>query len=315
MQHGEGITAKVEAARRIDLKGYLESRGFEFNARGFCKSPFKRDTNWSFKYYPNTNTFFDWSKGFGGDTIRLVMLMDNVGFMDAVNILTKQQFKPYVANYKAVAKPDDIFEINKFKNENKKECGLIKEYAESRSIHRGYEYGVFFTKDSQDEWVRNPAMLFVLKDEHLRPCGIKLRKIFASGDERFSSRGKQGFYILENILASDTYQEPIVFLIESETSANSLWEYCCALRKSVVVICFGSVSNTKFELPVCYRNLKDIRLIIDYDGSEELFQQRLKQFEHLEAKPLKLILDKGEDINSLYSSKTMYKIYNLLFNG
>ncbi len=315
MQANKSLEARIDEARRVDLKEYLTSRGFEFNNRGFCKSPFKRDTNWSLKYYPQTNSFFDWSKGFGGDTIRLVMYMDNVDFLDAVDRLTNRQFKPYIPNYKAVDKPDGPFDIEKYKNKNKRECLLTKEYAESRSIQRGFEYGVFFTRDSSDQkWLRNPAIMFVLRDENLNPCGIKLRKIFVTEGERFSSRGKQGFYILENILL-DTYEEPIVFLIESETSANSLWEYCCQIRKSAIIISFGSVSNTKFELPIPYRGLKDKRLIIDFDGSEELYEQRLMNFSHLDVKPLKLILDKGQDINSLYSSKQMYKINNLLFNG
>jgi hypothetical protein len=315
MLRKEEIAAKVEAARRVDIREYMGERGFEFNARGFCRSPFKRDTNWSFKYYPNTNSFFDWSKGFGGDTIRLVMNMENVGFLDAVDILTRGSYKPYVANYKSIPKPSEPFTTEKFINTNNRECLLIKEYAESRSIRRGYEYGVFFTRDSSDRnWVRNPSVMFVLKDEHLQPCGVKFRKIGVTDGERFSSRGKMGFYILENIL-TDTYDDPILFLIESETSANSLWEYCCKIRKSAIVLSFGSVSNVKFELPVPYRNIKDKRLIIDYDGSEELYQQRVKNFEYLGVRPLKLILDKGEDINSLYSSKQMYKINNLLFNG
>ncbi len=60
-----------------------------------------------------------------------------------------------------------------------------------------------------------------------------------------------------------------------------------------------------------YRELKK-KLIIDYDGNEELYQQRLKLYEGLGAEPIKLILPKGEDINSLYCKKQMWLIEHML---
>jgi hypothetical protein len=319
MQQKQAINDDLIAtAKSKDLKSYLQARGFTFNRSDFCRSPFKRDTNWSFKYYPQTNTFFDWSKGWGGDTIKLVMLMENCSFADAVTHLTSSGLEPYQPNYKQIPKEvNGPFDVSKFINDNSKECELIREYAASRHIRRGFECGIFYTKNDKDEWVRNPSVMFVLRDKNLQPCGVKFRKVVQPqpGEERFSSRGVQGFYILENIL-SDTYDEPILFLIESESSANSLWEYCIEVKKSAVIVSFGSVGSQFEQLPIPYQNLKDKRLIIDYDGSEELYQQRLDNFKHLkEVKPLKIILPKGEDVNSLYSLKQMYKITNLLFNG
>lgn len=316
------IDEKIKSAKQIDIKSYLQQRGFTFNAQNFCSSPFSRDSNWSFKYYPNTNTFFDWSKGFGGDSIKLVMVMENVGFLDAVDLLMQGQYQVYRPDYKKADKViEEKFDVEKYITEDERECALIDEYARSRGIKRGFSYGVFFTRPSSDAvWTRNPALAFPLRDTNLKFTGIKFRRLPQGNQhrdgtkgDRFSSRGRQGFYILENII-SGSYEEPVLFLIESETSANSLWEYCCEIKKSAVVISFGSVGSKFDELPKPYQNLRNKRLIIDYDGNEELYQQRVKNFAHIDAKPLKLILPKGEDINSLYSSNQMFKISNLLFN-
>jgi hypothetical protein len=320
----DNLAEKVKAAREVDVKAYLQKRGFEFNKSGFCKSPFKRDSNWSFKVYTNTNSFFDFSTGIGGDTIQLVRLMENCGFNEAVDLLTKGHYSVYKPIYKNIPKESVPFQLERYINENDTESKSIREYAASRSIRRGFECGCFFTKESDGaKWKRNPAVAFVLRDKHLGICGVKFRKIPSciskggsnDSDQRFSSRGTAGFYVLENIL-TNTYEEPILFLVESESSANSLWEYCCETNRSAVIVSFGSVGSQFDELPIPYQNLKDKRLIIDYDGSEELYQQRLENFSHLtDVKPVKIILPKGEDLNSLYSSKQMYKVTNILFNG
>ena len=55
-----------------------------------------------------------------------------------------------------------------------------------------------------------------------------------------------------------------------------------------------------------------IKLIIDYDGNETLYEERFKLYAHLNPEPIRLILAKGEDINSLYNLNKMYVIENLL---
>ena len=51
-------------------------------------------------------------------------------------------------------------------------------------------------------------------------------------------------------------------------------------------------------------------VIIDYDNDEKLYKNRIETYENL-AKPIKMILPKGEDINSLYNSASKK---HLLFN-
>jgi len=65
-------------------------------------------------------------------------------------------------------------------------------------------------------------------------------------------------------------------------------------------------------LPDRYKDIDDKRLIIDYDGSEEKFQERIKKYEHLGMKVVKIPLPKGEDINSLHVENKLYTINNLI---
>jgi hypothetical protein len=68
---------------------------------------------------------------------------------------------------------------------------------------------------------------------------------------------------------------------------------------------------TRKELPEHLQNSK-IKLIVDFDGNEKLYQERLRLYKDLGAEPIKLILPKGEDINSLFVKKQMYLIEHLL---
>ena len=296
-----GNAQAVLDARDKSIRDYLEANGVTTRRQGekyFCSSPFAQDSSWSFCIYP-TNTYYCFSTGVGGDIIDLVKRLESCSFTEAVKKLTRSEagilLPKAVKTAEVVSKP---FIIERFINRNPKEIAAIKEYASSRSIRYGYEYGVFFTFDEvAKDWKRNPALMFVHKDKDLKITGAKFRKLNNDGS-RFSARGRLGFYILDTE-CDDSFYPKTVYLVESETSANSLWEYFRKVNKPAVVISMGGVSLVPSELPEIYKNLPK-RLIIDYDGNEQLYKDRLKLYSHLDAKPIKLILPKGEDINSLF---------------
>lgn len=311
--HGDKY--KVLEARSKSIKDYIESMGIATRSNGsgryFCSSPFSKDTNWSFCIYP-TNTYYDWSTGKGGDIIDLVRNLEGCTFKEAVNILMNNVRVPKVIEKPAeIAEPKKAFDYKKFITHKKDEIDAINAYAASRSITDGYECGVFFTKDEEsDNWVRNPAIMFVHRDVNCEVCGVKFRKIKNDGKDRFSARGKQGFYILDVVGVSSFY-EKVVYLVESETSANSLWEYFKKINKPAVVISMGGVASVPQELPKQYKDLKKF-LIIDFDGNEKLYKERLSLYSHLDAEPIRLKLPKGEDINSLYNLNKIDLIEYLL---
>jgi hypothetical protein len=314
----------IKDIRELSIKDYLESRGVTVEQNGkkwFCSSPFSRDTNWSFCIYPS-NTFYCWSTGKHGDIITLAMLMEGVEFKEALQILSKGKFAKYVPNYKKYKEDDDFwkdFDYTKYLTYDENEKKAIISYGQSRSISSGYHCGVYFTRSAdRQSWVRNPAMMFLHQDKDGNICGAKFRKIYddnkcdGSNGPRFSARGKLGFYILDTGIP-ETWEKKATYLCESETSSNSLWSYFIQRQRPVRIISMGGVSSAPKELPKGSEN-HIICLIIDYDGDEKLYQERLKQYEHLNVTPIKLCLPKGEDINSLYHRGEMYKIEQLLNN-
>lgn len=299
---------------------YLNSIGIPTRKSGhkiFASSPFSRDTNWSFCCYPNTNSYFDFSTGHGGNIITLVSRINRCSNREAVEILKKgnyEKYKPSYKQYKQEPKFWENFEVEKYTNYSKKDCEAIEVYAKSRGITRGYINAVFFTRVNEN-WVRNPSIGFVHVDKFLKPCGIKFRKIQCQtpNDPRFSARGVLGFYVLENLGTKPSFESAVLYVVESESSANSLYEYLTILKKPAVIISRGGVSSAPKldDLPDKYRYMKK-KIIIDYDGNEELYQERLKLYEPLKGDPIKLILPKGEDLNTMFCKNELWKIDHLL---
>lgn len=306
----EQNTAK-EAARTVSILSYLGKQGIPYKKKGnlyLCSSPFSNDSNWSFTIYPSSNSFFDFSTRKGGDIISLVMAMEDVDFREAISRLTNSRFEKFVplpAKYEK--KP---FSIETYINYDLDEQRQIFKYAKGRGITEGFKFGVFFTK-KDSTWLRHPSLLFPHADIASTVVGCKLRDINAVGDDaRFYARGKLGFYILEN-LNSNMFGEPTVYVIESETSANSLWMHFKSIKHNAVVISCGAVSSVPESIPDKYKEYK-LKIIIDYDGDEDLYTQRCELYNHLDGEHIRLILPKGEDVNSLWAKGKIKLISNLI---
>lgn len=315
------MRVEIKDVKETSIKDYLESRGFEVEQNGkkwFCSSPFSKDTNWSFCIYPS-NTYYCWSTGKHGDIITLVQHMEGCTFGEALEHLSKgYSHTKYKFDYKKFKQDDDFwkdFDYTKYLTHDENEKQAIISYAQSRSIRSGYHCGVYFTRSvDRKSWVRNPAMMFVHQDKDGNICGAKFRNINGNSNPRFSARGRLGFYILDAKIPTQGFKREMakrLWLCESESSANSLWEYLEQIQSGSSVISMGGVSSAPRELPDKYKDF-EVLLIIDYDGTEELYQERLKQYEHLKVTPVKLILPKGEDINALYHKGEMWKVDNII---
>lgn len=312
----------------ISIVDFLESIGVPTRKQGnryFASSPFSRDSNWSFCIYP-TNTYFDWSTGNSGDIVRLVMKLYNLSYQDAIKYLVNnnyEAYKPYNKHFEKEDKSQKDFKLEKYITKDESEIAKIGAYAKSRGITDGYVNGVFFERSKYQErteniskkqlaWIRIPALGFVHVDKNLKPCGIKLRRI-DNQEPRFSARGNLGLHILGIQTVNQDLSQHVLNVVEGEANANSLWTWLKEMNVPSVVVSSGGVASSNLiqNLPTNLVNLSK-RLIIDYDGSEELYQQRLALYKNLDAKPIRLILPKGEDINSLYSKGEMWKIENML---
>lgn len=309
----------IKIAKETSIRDYLEKRGFvtrKIGTRFITKSPFNRDTNPSFVIYPS-NTYFDWSSGKHGDIIELVKELERCTFKEALEHLQSNEYEKFV-KFDTQETTKEPFDLRRYITYKHSEVKRIREYARERGITEGYENGIFFTREvgesGKETWKRHPSIGFVHRDKDLQICGIKLREINQNSDPRFSARGSLGWYILKRYPQEFfAIRESVIYVVESESSANSLWMHLKETRNSQTVLSRGAVSSapTRIDLPTDYQN-KSIKLIIDYDGDEEKYKERLKLYEHLNAEPIKLILPKGEDINSLYMAGKMYLIEHLL---
>lgn len=294
---------RKQAAKNVDINEYLANRGIyedkpAVGGKTKYSSPFASDSDPSFTVYNNSNSFFCFSTGIGGDIIELVMALDGVNFPTAIKSLIDGKHETF--EKKVEAKKDSKFYLDDHLSTNPRIIRQVHLYARSRFIFDGYEC-CHTHKFINDEWVVLPALGFVHVDENLKPCGVKLRSTTGSGDSRFKAGGRQRFYVLENLL-EDSFAPEVLYIVESESSANSLWQHAKENKINCVIISFGSVSTIPKALPYKYRDIKHRHIIIDYDGSEELFNKRKEKYEVLNGKFIKLRLAKGEDLNSMYAN-------------
>lgn len=294
---------RKKAAKNVDINEYLAKRGIHedkpaIGGKTKYSSPFASDSDPSFTVYNNTNSFFCFSTGIGGDIIDLVMALDGVNFPTAIKYLTEGKYDTF--EKKPEVKKTTEFYLDDHISTNPRVIREVHMYARSRCIYDGYEC-CKIRKFLNDEWVVIPALGFVHVDENLKPCGVKLRSTTGLGDSRFKAGGRQKFYVLENLI-EDSFAPIVLYVVESESSANSLWQHAKENKINCVVISFGSVSTIPKGLPYKYRDIKRRHIIIDYDGSEALFNKRIKKYEILNGRFIKLRLAKGEDLNSMYAN-------------
>jgi hypothetical protein len=289
---------------------YLEGKGIKIRKQGnlyTCSSPFSSDSTWSFTIYPKTDSFYDFSNRFGGSFEVLVAKLEGVSIRTAYN----KQINAVAVKQHII--PDKPFRISYFKTSTTTSVKDIDDYAKSRGIVEGYETAMINVPINGD-LTKVPAILFIHRDENLEVTGGKFRLVPKHDklNQRFTARGKLSWYVLDN-LHIESYLEPRIYIVESETSANSLWMYLRSYAIPAVVLSAGAVGATP-EIPHIYKEITDQRVVIDYDGSEEKFNERSNIYrkKYEEVAIIKIVLPKGEDISSLYAENRMYLIENLI---
>lgn len=272
----------------LTVYDYLISKGYTWVKKGhiyFTNSPFNpKDRTPSMALMPS-GVFKDYSTGKSGNVYTLLRHFGD---------------KNVTINNTWVPPPPKITKPwrgipDRYLNISQEETDRVIAYANSRRITDRFLCGATFFMKEGSYHQSPPAIIFPHVDENSVITGAKFRYI--EGSNRFTCRGVLGFYILENII--DSFEQSAFYLVESESSANSLWSYFKDINKPCVVASAGSVTSIPKKIPKKFNNLTGY-LIIDFDGSEEKYKERLKLFEHLELSPIRLVLPKGEDINSLY---------------
>lgn len=311
------MSNKINEVKKISISAYLSNLGVETdknknsNAKTWFSSPFTSDSSPSFCVYEDTNTYFDWSSGKGGDIINLVSNINNgCNVNEAIKIITEGALLPISFNKRIKKEVDNSkfkgFNYKKFLTRTKKSVSLIDEYAKSRGLIDNYLPGIVPIQIKKDTYSSKECMIFVHRDEDLDICGIRARYIDNKLKQRFNSRGRLCYFILENIISYDT----TVYLTESETSSISLFYLLKECNKSFIILCFGGVNNAPIKIPDSMSDF-EIKVIIDYDGDEDKYNKRIEPYLKF-GNDIKIPLDKGEDINSLYTKGRKKELLNYL---
>lgn len=299
---------EIERAKDVSIEDYLSKRGFHIEPRGrlkYCLSPFSEERTPSFCIYP-TNTFYDWANGIGGDIIKLVSEMEGLGFSDSLKHLGQSEYSIINRDLVKEEPQKKKFVLENYVNDVESEIIEISKYAAGRGIVRNFTPSAFYLY-SEGDFIRRPAMGFVHVDENMDVCGIKMRDLKPFNGRRFSARGIQKYYIISNSNEANN-----LYIVESESSANSLLDFLTIVGFGATVVSFGSWNNIPRELPEKIEGFDRRSIIIDYDGDEDLYNEKMEKFGHFNAREIKLKLPKGEDVNSLYTKGALYKYKNLI---
>lgn len=299
----------LNEAKKLSIKDYLEYNNIKLmrsNTRFHCLSPITHENTPSFVVYPE-NRFWDYSSGTGGDVVTLIRLMEGYGFKDsikyALELLGSEEFDKVHGEREYLAKDTRYgkFDIMSYKANQNLDQQIILAYANKRGfpstsyMPTTYKDAAMLS-DGEVVFVDRLSVGFPHTDLFGGYCGIKMRSVDDDIDSRFSHRGKLGFYVQECVVPD---WEPTLYIVESETSASSLSGYLRKAKVSSVVVSFGGIGNVPAVLPFKWEYLTDRQIIIDYDGNEELYRERLNNFKHLNAEDIKFELPKGQDVGWL----------------
>lgn len=252
-------------------------------------SPLSNERTPSFAVYKNSNRFKCFSTGASGDIYDLIMRLKGCSFKEA-----KEYTGGVIIHRECGEKKKEVrvFDINNYLEHSDD----VIDYAFSRRIYTGFKTAKVWLGDKNV-----PALCFPHTDGEGNIVGAKFRNIDPEEKKyRYTSRGTLMYYILEH-RPSD---EPVFIFSESETSSNALYSYLKQEDVPCVVCSFGGVSS-RLQAPAKYDYIKRRYVIIDYDGNEELYQQRLEFFKDYQ--DIKLELPKGEDLSSLWQKDILHK--------
>lgn len=311
----------IKEAKKIAIPSILEMMELQRVQRGskvFYSSPFSSDSNPSLLWNQHDNTFYDFSTGKWGDVIQLIRELKDCSFTDALKTLegfySSGEVIEFTPKENYLKKDKNDFRMDSYITGEPDEIKAIDNYAKKRRISRGY-YPCFFYEPYQGSYRRVLALGFPHYNYDLMLSGVKMRRI--DGNEpRFNARGRLGLHILSFPFFENAYKHHL-YIVESETSANSLAEYMVSQKMSGIVISCGSNTSAPKEIPSIILSKLDIepsevKVIVDYDGDEKKYQRVLKLYEHLGAKSVRILLEKKEDINSLYVKGKIGIISNLI---
>ena len=240
------------------VSGKRENRCYKF------LSPFRDEKTPSFAVYPDSNTWFDFGTGEGGDVINFLMRYYDIDFKEALNELQadtqrpvhtckkeRKEEKQFKKDYSKVRK---LYEVLKA-TDNKE---TVKEYFISKRVEYHPEIGaVVFANFKQ-----NSTYISIPCPYPTKIMGLECRKLKGEGLERISLYGKP-LWLLRRDLSRILVTESILDALAGEIVVGDRTITLCALN---------GVAN-KHKVPGMVKKYKPsyVLLALDNDGEENGF--------------------------------------------
>jgi len=255
------------------VNGRKENRCYKF------LSPFRSEKTPSFAVYPDSNTWFDFGTGEGGDVINFLMRYYDIDFKEALNELQssntqrptdtcEKERKDEMLHKKVEQPKKDHSKVRKLyevlRATNNKET--VKEYFVSERVKYHPEIGaVVFANFKQ-----NSSYISIPCPYPTKIMGLECRKLKGDGLERLSLYGKP-LWLLRRDLSRILITESILDALAGEIVLGDCTMTLCALN---------GVAN-KYKVPGMVKKYKPsyVLLALDNDGEENGFIGQKTQVE------------------------------------
>jgi hypothetical protein len=252
------------------VNGRKENRCYKF------LSPFRSEKTPSFAVYPDSNTWFDFGTGEGGDVINFLMRYYDIDFKKALNELQSDTQRPAHTcekerkeekqQKKDHSKVRKLYEVLKATDNQE----TVKEYFISKRVEYRPEIGaVVFANFKQ-----NSTYISIPCPYPTKIMGLECRKLKGDGLERLSLYGKP-LWLLRRDLSRILVTESILDALAGEIVLGDCTITLCALN---------GVAN-KHKVPGMVKKYKPsyVLLALDNDGEENGFIGQKTQAEIYES--------------------------------
>lgn len=235
-------------AREIDLIGILITMGYNLNRQdvkeAWFLSPFRKETIPSFKVSKKLNRWYDHGEGIGGNTIDLIIKLQNCSVKEALNFLDENSFSFQQPKYLEKDSKSD-FQIFKKQNlQNKALINYLKSRGISFGIARTYCFELYYRNKGKN-WF---AIAFINNSG-----GLELRNKYFKG-----CIGAKDYTLHKNNTSTvNVFEGFIDFLSYLEISSNK--------TNSDYLIC-NSTALIERVLPLL-KQYSNINLYLDNDSS------------------------------------------------
>lgn len=281
-----------------------------------AKCIFHSDSKPSLQIYEDTNTWFCWVCGVGGDVIKFIELAENVDFIEAIKKLTGEdniQFN-YKINYNHLSSKDLIEIIDELKDMEQESIfdeRLVEEYARKQHkylLEQGYEkstleyFKVGFCYDNSELHNR---ITFAWYSVDNKLVGIVGRDVTNKSDIKYiAKRGSQKQNHLFNLNNAKYHAHNGLILVEDEKSVMRLYQFGF---KNAVALGNSSLNGRKWLLR---KFTNKVYLALDNDRAGKLATKKIER----ELKPLMITeiieLPKGyKDIAEIKDRKVWLNIW------